>query len=79
MHDGYGQLHEMRYTIVVIERDIDKQLIERVLQGDKMAFDTLVTKYELRVFRLAMRLLGNPSEADDLVPETFIKAYCELP
>ena len=69
----------MRYPIVATERDIDKQLIERVRQGDKMAFDTLVTKYERRVFRLVMRLLGNPSEAEDVVQETFIKAYRALP
>lgn len=61
------------------ERDIDRQLVERARQGDKMAFDMLVTKYERRLFRLVMRLLNNQSEAEDVVQETFIKAYRALP
>lgn len=61
------------------ERDIDKQLVERVQQGDKMAFDMLVTKYERRLFRLVVRLVGNQGEAEDVVQETFIKAYRALP
>ena len=61
------------------ERDIDKRLVERVLQGDKMAFDMLVTKYERRLFRLVVRLVSNQSEAEDVVQETFIKAYRALP
>ena len=39
------------------ERDIDRQLVERARQGDKMAFDMLVTKYERRLFRLVMALI----------------------
>ncbi len=69
----------MRYPIVATERDIDRQLVERARQGDKMAFDMLVTKYERRLFRLVMRLLNNLSEAEDVVQETFIKAYRALP
>ena len=69
----------MRYPIVATERDIDRQLVERARQGDKMAFDMLVTKYERRLFRLVMRLLNNQSEAEDVVQETFIKAYRALP
>ena len=61
------------------ERDIDKQLVERVQQGDKMAFDMLVTKYERRLFRLVVRVVGNQGEAEDVVQETFIKAYRALP
>lgn len=60
------------------ERDIDKRLVERVQQGDKMAFDLLVTKYQRKLFRLVSRLVTNQAEAEDVVQETFIKAYRAL-
>lgn len=60
------------------ERDIDRRLVERVQQGDKMAFDLLVTKYQRKLFRLVLRLVNNQAEAEDVVQETFIKAYRAL-
>ena len=69
---------EMRYPILTTERDIDKRLVERVQQGDKMAFDLLVTKYQRKLFRLVLRLVTNQTEAEDVVQETFIKAYRAL-
>ena len=68
----------MRYPILTTERDIDKRLVERVQQGDKMAFDLLVTKYQRKLFRLVLRLVTNQTEAEDVVQETFIKAYIGL-
>ncbi|MBS1169486.1 MAG: rpoE [Burkholderiaceae bacterium] len=61
------------------EREIDQQLVQRVQRGEKIAFDLLVSKYQRRLFRLALRLVGDPSEAEDVVQETFIKAYKALP
>ena len=68
----------MGYSIVTTEREIDKRLVERVQQGDKMAFDLLVTKYQRKLFRLVLRLVSNQTEAEDVVQETFIKAYRAL-
>jgi len=61
------------------EREIDQQLVERVQQGDKNAFDLLVLKYQLRVSKLVSRFLRNPSDVPDVVQEAFIKAYRALP
>ncbi|MBS1186758.1 MAG: rpoE [Burkholderiaceae bacterium] len=66
-------------AIVTNEREIDQQLVQRVQRGEKIAFDLLVSKYQRRLFRLALRLVGDPSEAEDVVQETFIKAYKALP
>lgn len=63
---------------MITERDIDRQLVERVQQGDKMAFDLLVAKYQRKLFRLILRLVTNQTEAEDVVQETFIKAYRAL-
>ena len=64
---------------MITERDRDKRLVERVQQGETIAFDALMMKYQRKLFRLILRLTGNSSEAEDVVQETFIKAYSALP
>lgn len=61
------------------EREIDQELVERVQQGDKKAFDLLVLKYQLRLSKLVSRFLRNQSDVPDVVQESFIKAYRALP
>ncbi|MDL2284074.1 RNA polymerase sigma factor RpoE [Oxalobacter sp. OttesenSCG-928-P03] len=60
------------------EREIDRVLVERVQQGDKASFDILVSKYQRKLFRLVLRFVHNQTEAEDVVQETFIKAYRAL-
>ena len=60
------------------EREYDQLLVERVRAGDKRAFDVLVSKYQRRLMRLVSRLVHDPAEAEDVVQETFIKAYRAL-
>ncbi|MCH8976947.1 MAG: RNA polymerase sigma factor RpoE [Proteobacteria bacterium] len=57
----------------------DKQLVERVQNGDKKAFDLLVLKYQQRIISLVSRFVYNPSDAQDITQEAFIKAYRALP
>lgn len=61
------------------ERNIDQELVRRAQQGEKLAFDALVSKYQRKVYRIALRLMGDPADAEDVVQETFIKAYRALP
>ncbi len=65
--------------IVSKESEIDQQLVQRVQSGEKIAFDLLVIKYQRRLFSLVSRLVGDSAEAEDIVQETFIKAYRGLP
>ncbi|SDF55839.1 MULTISPECIES: RNA polymerase sigma factor RpoE [unclassified Duganella] len=60
------------------ERECDQLLVERVRDGDKQAFDLLVVKYQRRLMRLLSRIVHDPAEAEDVVQETFIKAYRAL-
>nr|WP_269106485.1 RNA polymerase sigma factor RpoE [Massilia sp. TS11] len=53
-------------------------LVARVQGGDRQAFDLLVAKYQRRLMRLVSRLVHDPAEAEDVVQETFIKAYRAL-
>ena len=46
--------------------------------GDSEAFRALVERHSRAVYRLAHRMTGNPSDAEDVVQETFLKAYKQL-
>ncbi len=61
------------------DREIDQQLVARVQQGDKRAFDLLVVKYQRKLARLLSQLIRDPAEVEDIAQETFIKAYRALP
>ncbi|MEW5893169.1 MAG: RNA polymerase sigma factor RpoE [Pseudomonadota bacterium] len=61
------------------EREIDRQLVERVKRGDKRAFELLVEKYRRKLTRLLSRMVRDPDEVEDIAQETFIKAYRALP
>lgn len=61
------------------ELNTDQELVERVQQGDKRAFDLLVRKYQHKIVHLVTRYLHDPVEALDVSQEAFIKAYRALP
>jgi RNA polymerase sigma-70 factor (ECF subfamily) len=58
--------------------DDDLFLIERVLAGDRRAFEPLVRRYERRVFRVALAVLGNAEDAEEAMQDTFVKAFRHL-
>ncbi len=58
--------------------ELDKELVLRVQQGDKSAYDLLVIKYQHRIIQLVNRYVKDPSEAQDVAQEAFIKAYRAL-
>jgi RNA polymerase sigma-70 factor (ECF subfamily) len=57
----------------------DKELVQRVQQGDKKSFDLLVLKYQNRIIKLVSRYVREPGDAQDIAQEAFIKAYRALP
>ena len=57
---------------------LDEELVSRVQQGDKTAFDFLVIKYQHRIIQLVNRYVKDPSEAQDVAQDAFIKAYRAL-
>ncbi len=61
------------------ERDVDAELVARVQNGDKKAFDLLVLKYQRKIMRLLSRMIRDPAETEDVAQEAFIKAYRALP
>ncbi len=56
----------------------DASDVARAQAGDEASFRRLVEQHSRGVFQLAFRLTGSESDADDVVQETFLKAYREL-
>ncbi|HEY3299123.1 MAG TPA: sigma-70 family RNA polymerase sigma factor [Armatimonadota bacterium] len=56
----------------------DVNLVERCLRGDNSAFDTLVRRYQKKVYGFCLRMLGNPDDALDAAQDSFMKAYNAL-
>jgi RNA polymerase sigma-70 factor (ECF subfamily) len=59
----------------MVERSIDQQLVVRVQNGDKTAFDLLVRKYQHRIAKLVSRYVSDRTEVEDVTQEAFIKAF----
>ena len=57
------------------ETGSDEAAIQRVLAGDGDAFRSLVERHGRSLFALAYRITGNEADADDVVQESFIRAY----
>ena len=56
----------------------DDVLIERVKKGDQEAFNPLVERYKLPLYKVMYRMVYNRDDAEDLVEEAFIKAFRSL-
>jgi RNA polymerase sigma-70 factor (ECF subfamily) len=56
----------------------DAAVVAQVRGGDTDAFRLLVDRHSRTIFRLAYRMVGNEPDADDVVQETFLKAYRQL-
>jgi RNA polymerase sigma-70 factor (ECF subfamily) len=53
----------------------DTELVELVKGGDDDAFRILVERHSRAIYRSAYRITGNAADADDVVQETFLRAY----
>jgi RNA polymerase sigma-70 factor, ECF subfamily len=64
---------------VTIPSGVDESvLVSQARQGDTRAFGELVRRYEGKIFRLAQHVTNNREDAEDVLQETFMKAYEHL-
>jgi len=74
-----GPVNTMAATPASGNREIDHELVLLAQRGDKRAFGLLVDKYQRKLGRLLSRMIRDQSEIEDVVQESFIKAYRALP
>src|SRR5215469_17508588 len=56
----------------------DQAVVEQARSGDADAFRVLVERHSRALFRLAFRMTGNEADAEDVVQESFLRAYRQL-
>jgi RNA polymerase sigma-70 factor (ECF subfamily) len=61
----------------VVKED-EPVLVAAAQAGDISAFETLVSRYERKIFRLAQNITQNREDAEDVMQEAFLKAYEHL-
>jgi len=59
-------------------KEVENEIIQRVLGGDKNAFEGLVIENQQNVYNLALKMTRNEDDALDLSQEAFVKAYQQL-
>jgi RNA polymerase sigma-70 factor (ECF subfamily) len=73
-----GKLTQAQMDARAQQRTEDDELIRAAQKGERPAFDALVRRYDQSVLRLALHMLGNEQDAQDVHQEAFIKAYRHL-
>jgi RNA polymerase sigma-70 factor, ECF subfamily len=53
----------------------DEVLIGRIANGDRLAMQVLFARHHVRVYRFVLRLVGNPTVAEDLISEVFLDVW----
>lgn len=65
-------------TSSVVPSFDEANLVAKAKAGDTTAFSELVTHYERRIFRMAKQITQNDEDTEDVLQETFLKAYSHL-
>jgi RNA polymerase sigma-70 factor (ECF subfamily) len=58
--------------------DHDQDLIDRIRAGDYGAFEELVSRFERKVYALALKLTGNQADAEEIAQDVFLTIYQKL-
>jgi RNA polymerase sigma-70 factor, ECF subfamily len=53
----------------------DRDLLDKIAAGDRLAMRTLFTRHNVRVFRFVLRLTGDTTKAEDIVTEVFFNVW----
>jgi RNA polymerase sigma-70 factor, ECF subfamily len=61
-----------------VVKDDESALVSAAKSGDTQAFETLVSRYERKIFRLTQNITQNREDAEDAMQEAFLKAYEHL-
>ena len=71
-------LDEDQIKVPPLQRADDHALVKAAMSGDTVAFDALVVRYRQLVLNFVRRLMQNSDKAEDVVQETFMKAFAKL-
>lgn len=61
-----------------MDKDPDATLVRACLDGDRAAYESLLTRYEKTIYNLAIRMLRDPEDARDVVQAVFLRVFERL-
>jgi RNA polymerase sigma-70 factor (ECF subfamily) len=72
-----GSCRDQRYepTVLAMQTTSDDVLIGRIAGGDRLAMQVLFARHHVRVYRFALRLIGDPTRAEDIISEVFLDVW----
>ncbi|MCS6862685.1 MAG: hypothetical protein NZT92_20460, partial [Abditibacteriales bacterium] len=59
--------------------DPDAEWVALARQGDARAYENLFLKHRAAIFRIALRFVEDADDAEELVTDVFVRAFCSLP
>lgn len=60
------------------DEDADRWLVEKARAGDVDAYEVLVRRHRGRIYRIALRMLGDPHDAEDIAQDVLIQVWTAL-
>jgi RNA polymerase sigma factor (sigma-70 family) len=66
------------YRKLNMESAADMEIVQEVLNGNTQAYSLLVSRYQGYAFTLALRIVPTREDAEEVVQDSFVKAYCAL-
>jgi RNA polymerase sigma-70 factor, ECF subfamily len=73
-----GQVAAFRVSQNNADSPTDRELIARTLGGDEAAFALIIDRFQRRLFRVAMAIVRDETEADIITHDSFVQAYTHL-
>src|SRR5215467_10692101 len=56
----------------------DEEVVRRVVNGERALFEILMRRYNQRLFRVTRSIVSNDLEAEDIIQDTYVRAYEHL-
>jgi RNA polymerase sigma-70 factor, ECF subfamily len=60
------------------DRCSDEELVDRIRAGETFLYEVLMRRYNQRIYRVALAIVRNDSEAEDVMQEAYVRAYQHL-
>ncbi|MFG0306948.1 MAG: RNA polymerase sigma factor [Phycisphaerales bacterium JB040] len=73
-----GDEHTRRADLQSLAPLSDGEVVARIIEGDTAAFELLMRRHNQRLFRLARSIVSDDATAEDIVQETYLRAFASL-
>jgi RNA polymerase sigma-70 factor (ECF subfamily) len=70
-----NELESTRHPAAALAAADDAELASRAARGDQDAFARIMRRYNQRLYRLAASVMGDASEAEDVLQESYVRAF----